>query len=209
MELRARRQKDDTIRLDSEGNWYQGEYPILHERTVQYFYKNIAYDEDANYFLTGEDKPVFIDVEDVAFWINKLEKTIAGYLITLTDGTIELLNPQTLWMGKKNALYCLVKGGHIPARFFRGPFFEIMAGLETEKGKYFLTIARKKCEIARTPPADALFPGKKKKHADKKKKKKLIERHKRAQQRKKIKKKIRTKKHKSPAKKSVRKKHRK
>src|SRR3990167_1697645 len=138
MDSRARRNSaNDMIKLDPEGNWYQGKYPILHERTIQFLYKNIAVDDEGRYFLTGEDRPIYIHVEDVPYWIVKLERTIAGYLITLTDESVELLNPSSLWTCKKNAFYCLVKGGTVPAKFFRVPYYEITKDLQQKGGKFF------------------------------------------------------------------------
>lgn len=152
MEPRRRTALEDTIRLDPEGNWYQGEFPILHERTVQYLFKNIAAGDDGRYYLTGEDKPIFIRVEDVPFWITKVERTIAGYLVTLTDGSIELLDLDTLWSGKKNALYVLVKGRKYPAKFFRPPYYEIAKDIQQKGGAFHLLFGGKKFPISKTPP---------------------------------------------------------
>ncbi|MDO8519677.1 MAG: DUF1285 domain-containing protein [Deltaproteobacteria bacterium] len=171
---RSRRSQHDVIKLDPEGNWYQGEYPILHERTIQFLYKNIAVDQDGSYFLTGEDKPIFISVDEVAYWIVKIERTIAGFLITLTDDSVELLNLHSLWAGKKNALYCLVKGGRLPAKFFRGPYYEITKDLQQKGKKFFLVFGGKKYPIQNTPPKQIASLGKKipvkvrKKHKHKK-----------------------------------------
>lgn len=152
MESRRRHNANDMIKLDPEGNWYQGEYPILHERTIQFLYKNIAVDQEGQYFLTGEDKPIHIHVEDVAYWIVKIERTIAGYLVTLTDDTVELLNLQALWIGKKNVLYCLVKGARLPAKFFRGPYYEITKDLQRKGKNYFILFGGKKYPIQNIPP---------------------------------------------------------
>lgn len=143
---------DDTIRLDAEGNWYQGYYPILHDRTCKYLHKNIALDQKGRYYLAGEEKPIFIEVEDAPYWITRIEKTIAGYLITLTDETIELLNPETLWTKKKEALYCLVKGGTFSARFQRNPYYELTHQLEKRGNKFYLFIGEKRYPIEIEPP---------------------------------------------------------
>jgi hypothetical protein len=39
--------------------------------------------------------------------------------IELSDGTIEALDPDRLWLGQKDALYADVKGGAFQARFTR------------------------------------------------------------------------------------------
>ncbi|MBI4411886.1 MAG: DUF1285 domain-containing protein [Deltaproteobacteria bacterium] len=153
MEPRSRRNAvEDMIRLDSEGNWYQGDFPILHERTCQFFYKHIALDADGKYYLEGEERPVYIKVEDVPYWITKVERTIAGYLVSLTDESIELLDLNSLWIGKKNALYCAVKGGSFPAKFMRVPYYEITKDLQQRGKKYFLVFRGKSYSINTSPP---------------------------------------------------------
>ena len=101
-----RSSQPEPLRLDPEGNWFQGEYPILHERTIKYLQKHVVVNEAGDYYFEGEDKPIPIIVEDVPFWVVKVEKTIAGFLITLTDDSIELLDPESLWVIKENILYC-------------------------------------------------------------------------------------------------------
>lgn len=173
MENRGRKSSaNDTIRLDPEGDWFQGEYPVLHDRTVQFLHKNIAVDEEGNYYLTGEDKPVYFKVEDVPYWVRKIEKTIAGYLITLTDDSIELLNFSNLWIGKKKALYCLVKGGTLPAKFMRGPYYEITNNLVQKGSKFFLVFNNKKYLVQLSPPKVISHLGKKKLSSKKARRKK-------------------------------------
>ncbi len=146
----------DTIRLDGEGNWFQGEYPILHDRTCSYLHKHIELDSQGHFVLTGEDKPILIEIEDVPYWVTKVERTIAGFLVTLTDETIELLDPTTLWSKKKQALYCLVKGGRFACKFQRVPYYEITKELEQRRGKFYLVIGGKRYPIAKEPPASFL-----------------------------------------------------
>ena len=160
MESRSHRNADENgIRLDSEGNWYQGDFPILHERTCQFFYKHIALDEEGKYYLEGEERPVYIKVEDIPYWVTKVERTIAGYLISLTDESIELLDLSSLWIGKKNALYCVVKGGKFPAKFMRVPYYEITKDLLQRGKKYFLVFRGKSYPIRTSPPKNFIPTG--------------------------------------------------
>lgn len=152
MDIKNRRAAQDMIRLDGEGNWFQSDFPILHDRTVQFLYRNIALDSEGKFYLTGEDKPIYIHVEDVPYWVVKVERTIAGYLITLTDGSIELLDFENIWSGKNNALYCLVKGGRFAAKFFRGPYYEVSKDIRQEGKKFILAFGRKEYPIATVPP---------------------------------------------------------
>lgn len=173
------------VRLDGEGNWFQGEYPILHDRTVQFLHKNIERNEEGQYYLTGEDKPMYFTVEDVPYFVVKIEKTIAGFLITLTDESIELLDLNNLWVGSKDALYCLVKGGTTAAKFFRNAYYDMMNYLVKEGKKYCIVFGSKKYPISAKPPKKLLEVQKtqKKAHAKAKaqqKKKKSLTKKKRA-----------------------------
>ena len=170
MDTRSRRVFEDIIRLDPEGNWYQGDFPILHERTCQFFYKHIARDAEGKYYLEGEEKPVYIKVEDVPYWVTKVERTIAGYLVTLTDESIELLDLNSLWIGKRNVLYCLVKWGRFPAKFMRGPYYEITRDLKQRGKKYFLMFRGKQYPIHSSPPRNTVPPKRKTKERDNAKK---------------------------------------
>ncbi len=165
---RSNAHNSDGIRLDEEGNWFQGDYPILHERTFRYLHKHIAQDAEGHYYLTGEDKPIYFNVEDVPYWVVKLERTMVGYLITLTDESIELLDPNTLWTGKKGTLYCLVKGRSFGARFNRAPYYEATKELEQKGNKFFVTVAGKKYSIQQGPPADIVQAKPGKPHVSKK-----------------------------------------
>ncbi|EKD41634.1 MAG: hypothetical protein ACD_73C00610G0002 [uncultured bacterium] len=150
--VQRHKQQDETIKLDKEGNWFHGDYPILHDRTVQFFNRNIARNPQGRYFLTGEDKPVFFEVEDVPFFIKKVEKTIVGFLIYLTDESIELLDLASLSVGEDNALYCLVKGGEFVAKFFRPPYMEISKFILPEGKDFVLQFGSKKYTLAKGKP---------------------------------------------------------
>ncbi len=148
-----RRSQEESIRLDAKGNWYHGEYPILHDRTVQFLHRNINVDKNGRFFLSGEDKPVFFSVDDVPYFVTKIEKTIAGFLIHLTDETIELLNLEAIWSGpKQDALYCFVKGGEAAAKFFRMPYYEITRGMIEEHGNHYIPFGSKKYLIDKKVP---------------------------------------------------------
>lgn len=159
----TKRKNQEEIRLDEHGNWYQGEFPILHDRTIQFLHRNINIDEEGRYYLSGEDRPVYFKVDDAPYQITKIEKTIVGLLINLTDESVELLEPQSLWRGKNDALYCLVKGGKLPAKFTRSAHHDFLSNLEGEEGSYQVVINKKTYKISdKAPDIPALNPRKKK-----------------------------------------------
>lgn len=147
----------EKIRLDAEGHWFQGEFPVLHDRTLTYFRKNIEVDDNNYYFLTGEEFPVYFDIADVAFWITRIEKTIAGFLITLSDDTVELLDTGSLWQNEEGRLYCLVKDD-IPAKFEKAVQEQIADCIQTKQDKTIFCFGRKSSIIETKAPKQARFP---------------------------------------------------
>lgn len=125
----------EKIRLNREGDWFQGDNPITHERTLELFFKSIVH-TDEGYFLSGEKMPVAIEVEDTAYFIRGVNRTDSGYTVDLSDATSEELDPKTLSFGEENELYCLVKNGSERAKFLRPAFYEIMKDL-TEEASFF------------------------------------------------------------------------
>lgn len=124
----------EKIKLKSDGLWYHGDTEITHKRTVELFYKSVLY-KDGKYFLTGEKKPVPIEVEDVAYFVRSIKKKKQGFEITLSDGSKQELDITTIDMGLHNQLYCDVQNG-APARFDRKVYYQLMKSL-TVQNKYY------------------------------------------------------------------------
>lgn len=148
------------IRLTADGKWLHGDAEITHERTLDLFFKSVRC-EKGLYFLIGEKKPVPIEVEDVAFFVRGLGRpSKSDYKITLSDGSDEMLDPQTLDVGSENRLYCRVKDGRIKARFDRKVYYDLMKDLVEESGFYglkrgglFYPIQRKEdCSVEKAKP---------------------------------------------------------
>lgn len=129
----------EKIKLKSDGVWYHGDTEITHKRTVDLFFKSVLY-KNGKYFLTGEKKPLPIEVEDVAFFVKSLKKGKSGFEIELSDQTKEILDITTIDMGPQNQLYCLVKDSTTPARFERKVYYQLMKSLSVQDGYYGLVV---------------------------------------------------------------------
>lgn len=131
--------KFKNIQLKADGTWMHDGVEITHEKTVQLLKKSI-YFEKGQYYLTGEKIPVPVDVEDVAFFVTGLSKKKEGFQITLSDGSIENLDPVTLNIGKNHGLYCRIKKSETTARFERKVYNELLKDLDEKDGYYGLII---------------------------------------------------------------------
>ena len=109
------------FRVDYEGRWFGPDGKEVNEASLYFLTHNIRSDENG-FFIGMGFGPAKLVVEDVPFIIKKVERkggTSPFLELTLTDGTIEALVPESLSMkkGEVDLYYCTVRGGQIPARF--------------------------------------------------------------------------------------------
>lgn len=124
----------EDIRLTADGTWCHGDVEITHKRTVDLFWKSVYY-QDGSYFLSGEKVPVSIIVEDVAYFVQAMDKKAGSYQLKLSDGRKEKLDIKSLDIGRDHALYCRLQNG-APARFERKVYYQLMKDLKEREG-YF------------------------------------------------------------------------
>lgn len=73
--------------------------------------------DDGRYILcNGYDWSYFL-VADVPFFVRGVREVSGGLQLALSDGSEEALEPSSLRVGARDALYCPVKGGAFEARF--------------------------------------------------------------------------------------------
>jgi hypothetical protein len=135
------------IFLDKEGNWFydqdgSGRFePITHELTVELFSRSVEKDPEGGYRLVVEPEWARIIVEDTPYMVRRTWWRDGRPVLLLNDRTEEDLKPETLWIGKDNVLYCMIKDGQFPARFLRPAYYGLlMEGLVEKEGEYFLKI---------------------------------------------------------------------
>jgi len=100
--------------------------------------------EQGQYIISWKGEKCIVEVEDTAFFIQRVDKENNGFLLYLNDDTKEYLNPKTLYIGKNNILYCKVKNGRFPAKFTRSAYYQIAEYIEEENSRYFLIVNDKK-----------------------------------------------------------------
>jgi hypothetical protein len=103
---------------------------------------------DGTYVIEWSGQRCFVEVEDTAYvvWSLTFKDQGAsggpGFVLGLSDDTNEYLNPETLYVGEDNVLYCRVKGigREFPARFNRASYYQLAEHIEEEGGEFFLSV---------------------------------------------------------------------
>ncbi len=119
---------------------------MIHREFVLEFYKHLFRDEQGRYLIRWAGRLCEVDVEDTPLVIRHIEVTKADgkevVTVYLNDDTEEVLDTDSLWIGKENVLYAMVRQGALPARFLR-PAYYSLAGLmeyDESKGDYTITL---------------------------------------------------------------------
>ena len=136
------------IRIDKDGVWYYKGNEIFREEIVKYFYQNLKKDEAGRYLIELEDDRCYLEVDDTPFIVRGVYRCIAEedneeciYLL-LSDKSVEKLDPDSLWAGKDNVLYCSIKNGAFVARFSRSSYYQIADFIECSDcdDEYFISL---------------------------------------------------------------------
>lgn len=75
--------------------------------------------EDGRYILTNGYDWTYFQVDDAPYQIRWLRLEPERVVLALSDASEEALDPASLRVGHRDALYAQVKGGCFPARFTR------------------------------------------------------------------------------------------
>jgi len=112
------RSRESTIRLDAEGRfWHEGEL-VAHSGMQQAFATWIGrHPDDGRYILNNGYDWTYFAVDDVPFFVRTLRIATDEVRLLLSDGSEEPLDPTTLAVGDRGAVYVRVKNGAFEARF--------------------------------------------------------------------------------------------
>jgi uncharacterized protein len=136
------------ISIDKDGVWYYGNDEIFRKEVVYFFYQNLIRDSAGKYLIELGNDRCYVVVEDTPFVVKSVYRTTSEndnkevILLSLSDGTVEELDPETLLVGKDNVLYCSIREREYITRFSRAGYYQIADFIEhdTEKEEYFITI---------------------------------------------------------------------
>jgi len=143
------------IRIDKDGVWYYKGNEIFRDEILRYFYQNLKQDEAGRYLIELEHDCCYLEVEDTPFIVRAVYRCTARadneeYInLLLSDQSIEKLNPDSLWAGKDNVLYCSVKKNTFVARFSKASYYQIADFIEygDSEDEYFISLNGKHFHI--------------------------------------------------------------
>jgi hypothetical protein len=146
---------DYDIKIDKDGIWYFRGAEMFRRDFVNLFFQHIKKDMDGRYFIEYGEETSYLNVEDTAFVVKSIQKTCSQsdgkecINMLLSDETVEELEPDTLYIGCDNVLYCSVKNKYFNARFLRPSYYQIAEFIEhdTEADRYLISLNQKKYYI--------------------------------------------------------------
>ncbi len=112
------RSRESSIRLDQDGNfWHEGARITRPSMALAFSRWLRKHPDDQRFILSNGYDWTYITVDDTPFFVKSAHVGPKHIDITLSDGETERLHPESLRIGKNDALYCQVKGGKFEARF--------------------------------------------------------------------------------------------
>jgi hypothetical protein len=150
------------IRIDRDGVWYYQNMEMKRLEIVQYFYQHLRRDDQGQYRVELNHEHCFIQVEDVPYVIRSVSSGFTaadgqpGMVISLSDGSCEELDPETIRIGEKNVLYCRVKKNEYEARFSRKAYYQLAENIKHDphQDRYFITIGNRSYTLAVNQPSE-------------------------------------------------------
>jgi hypothetical protein len=127
------------ITVDREGRWHYRGAEIVHREIVELFCRQLGRDERGRYFVRWQGQECFVQVEDtpIVVWATSVveeEGESRGILLHLSDGTTEMLDPDTFCIGPENVPYCSIHNGAFSARFSRKAYYQVARMVEEDPG---------------------------------------------------------------------------
>lgn len=114
------RSRESTIRIDREGRFWHDGRLVEHDGMARAFASWIGlHPDDGRFILTNGYDWSYFTVEDAPFVVQSVHHEDGPVTLSLSDDTRERLDPETLCVGERDALYCRVKEGRFEARFSR------------------------------------------------------------------------------------------
>ena len=125
------RSRESSIVLDGHGRFWHEGARVAHPAMAAAFASWISkHPDNGRFILTNGYDWTYFKVEDVPFFVKSVRIEEPARLtesetdsepttvtLELSDGTEELLDPRSLWVGDQDALYLSVKNGEFDARF--------------------------------------------------------------------------------------------
>jgi hypothetical protein len=109
--------------------------------------------DDGETIVRVGDQWAYVTVEDTPYVVNNVSPGESGLELLLSDGSRELLDPETLTLSGENDLRCRVRQGRAPARFSRAAWHNLLP-LLTDEGGPALVLAGRTHPIRKVSPRE-------------------------------------------------------
>ncbi|MBI2082231.1 MAG: hypothetical protein HYT76_01555 [Deltaproteobacteria bacterium] len=135
--------------IDDEGVVWHDKVPFDDPDLIAFFLKNLEPYSGGKFRVLCQGEECIISCQDIPYVVQEID---LPFLI-FPGGYQEALDPTTLWVGKKNVLYCKVREGRFSARFNRKSYLELAKSIQQDpkSGQYYLVIDKKKYPIKVSP----------------------------------------------------------
>ncbi len=138
----AGRSRESTIRLDGSGIfWHDGQRVDRASMRRAFFGWIRRHPDDGRYILSNGYDWTYLTVDDVPLFVDavRLSESNDGpeAILVLSDGSEERLEPKSLRVGQRDALYVSVREGQLEARFMpssQNALAPLLVELEGEDG---------------------------------------------------------------------------
>lgn len=144
------RSRESSVVLDADGRFHHDGTLVEHAKMARAFSSWIElHPEDGRYILNNGYDWSYFTVEDVPFFVLAVREAEGALQLLLSDGSESVLDPATLSLGARGALYTRVKGGGFRARFTQSAQTSLAPWLSSrENGELFLEIAGTRHSLA-------------------------------------------------------------
>ena len=136
------------IRIDKDGVWYYRGTEMFRKDIVQLLYQHIKLDQDGKYLVEiGEDQ-AYLDVEDTPYVVKSVSFIFSAsdkkdiIRLHMPDDSMDELDPSSLRVGSDNALYGIMAGLGLEARFSRSSYYQLAEHIEHEayQDKFYICL---------------------------------------------------------------------
>ncbi len=137
------------LRIDVDGEWYDGDVQITHAGLLANLRGNLRRDA-AGYFIQTRVR-IPVEVADVPFVVERIERRGETLRAWLTDGAEQDVDPATLRIGRDDVPYVAVKDGGFEARLSRAAAFQLLAlaDYDERSGRGALRLGGREYALAR------------------------------------------------------------
>jgi hypothetical protein len=145
------------LRLDKEGRFWHRDGLIEHARTVAVLHQGVHRAADGRWATRIGKDWAYLDVEDAALWIRRIEPSGTPLRAQLAAGEWIDIDPGTLAAGADDALYARVRGER--ARLTRGAQLSLSDHLREDGQGFSLQLRERVFRIGQDTGPEPVRPG--------------------------------------------------